>query len=609
MKAIVVLFDTLNRNYLPCYGADWTHAPNFERLGRETATFDTCYGGSMPCMPARRELHTGRYNFLHRSWGPLEPFDDSMPEILKDSGVYTHLVTDHQHYWEDGGATYHNRFRSFEFFRGQEGDRWKGVVADPEIPPSVSWRDNEAWRQDWVNRQYLTDVRNHPQTLTVDAGIEFIETNSGSDNWMLQIECFDPHEPFLSYAEHKQHYLHDYDGPHFDWPDYRRSVEDDAAIAHARREYAALLTMCDSSLGRILDSMDKNGLWDDTMLIVMTDHGLLLGEHGWWGKNVQPWYDENIHTPLFIWDPRTRVSNERRTSLVQTIDIAPTVLSYFGAPVPADMQGSDLAGTVHNDAPVREAGLFGSFGGHVSVTDGRYVYMRTSVSRDNQPLREFTLMPTHMNSRFSPSELRSATLVPPLPFTKDVPVLEVAGHAIGNPFAFGCLLFDLEADPEQNNPLIDDELEIRMMGLLVDEMRRNDAPASQFKRLGLPITGPANVTHLQVRASWDRVVSSTKLPDPAESFTTPQGGSGVHQPIQELLMKQATRDVLLNEFPFVAAPAFLKRNGSLSPWQLAVMLPSISNVQLRSLHRELACAGKQGEEPLLMSVVDGASHE
>jgi arylsulfatase A-like enzyme len=104
MKAIMIMFDSLNRRYLPPYGCEWTHAPNFERLAGRTVTFDNCYVASMPCMPARRELHTGRYNFLHRSWGPLEPFDDSMPETLKRHGVYTHLVTDHQHYWEDGGS-------------------------------------------------------------------------------------------------------------------------------------------------------------------------------------------------------------------------------------------------------------------------------------------------------------------------------------------------------------------------------------------------------------------------------------------------------------------------------------------------------------------------
>jgi len=92
MKAIMVMFDSLNRRLLPNYGCDWTHMPNFNRLAKKTVTFDNSYVGSMPCIPARRDLHTGRYNFLHRSWGPIEPFDDSMPEILKNNGVTTTIT-------------------------------------------------------------------------------------------------------------------------------------------------------------------------------------------------------------------------------------------------------------------------------------------------------------------------------------------------------------------------------------------------------------------------------------------------------------------------------------------------------------------------------------
>ena len=66
----------------------------------------------------------------------------------------------------------------------------------------------------------------------------------------------------------------------------------------------ALLSQCDHYLGKLLDFMDQHGLWDDTMRIVTTDHGFLLGEHGWWGKNRPPFYEELPHIPLFIWDPR-----------------------------------------------------------------------------------------------------------------------------------------------------------------------------------------------------------------------------------------------------------------------------------------------------------------
>ncbi|MDO4547014.1 MAG: sulfatase-like hydrolase/transferase, partial [Clostridia bacterium] len=89
MKAIMLMFDSLNRHMLSAYGCDKYQTPNFKRLAEKTVTFDRFYVGSMPCMPARRELHTGRWNFLHRSWGPIEPWDDSMPEILKENGIYS----------------------------------------------------------------------------------------------------------------------------------------------------------------------------------------------------------------------------------------------------------------------------------------------------------------------------------------------------------------------------------------------------------------------------------------------------------------------------------------------------------------------------------------
>lgn len=113
-------------------------------------------------MPARRELHTGLYNFLHRSWGPLEPFDDSMPELLKENGIYTHLATDHQHYFEDSGATYHQRYSSWNFQRVQEGDLWKGEVADPEIPETVTVRKTEAKDGKQIN-SYLAAGLGQPQ--------------------------------------------------------------------------------------------------------------------------------------------------------------------------------------------------------------------------------------------------------------------------------------------------------------------------------------------------------------------------------------------------------------------------------------------------------------
>ncbi|MBV1935621.1 sulfatase [Streptomyces sp. BV286] len=586
MKAIMVMFDSLNRRLLPPYGDDRTHAPNFARLAERTATFDNAYAGSMPCMPARREIHTGRYNFLHRSWGPLEPFDDSMPELLKRGGVHTHLSSDHPHYWEDGGATYHGRYSTWEFFRGQEGDPWKGQVSDPVIPEDLKKLRWHGYRQDWVNRRYMPTEDRHPQTLTFDAGLEFIETNRDADRWFVQIETFDPHEPFFSHQRYKNLYPHTYDGPHFDWPDYKRVVETDDQVAHARHEYAALLSMCDHSLGRVLDAMDEHGLWEDTLLIVNTDHGLLLGEKGWWGKSVQPWYNELVHLPLFVWDPRVpQAAGQRRQALVQTIDLAPTILEFFGLDRPDDMQGVPLP--VESDAPVREAGLFGMHGGHVNVTDGRHVYMRAPVSAENAPLLEHTLMPTHMRERFSPAELVDMELAEPFGFTKGVRTLRIPGRTFVNAYHHGTLLFDLQSDPEQLEPLVDDTVELRMAGLLVELMRRNEAHGSQYERLGLPAEGPVGEHHLLVRAQRAQAESAARpLPRP-ENY--PEGRFSLRSPAVHLLGDPAAAEVVKRHLPAIADSELLQFLGSTSLIDIAAMVgATMPTDRLRLVAEELA---------------------
>lgn len=491
MKAIIILFDTLNKRYLPPYGNKDVIAPNFERLSKSSCTFDNSYIGSMPCMPARRELHTGRYNFLHREWGPLEPFDDSMPEILKNNGIYTHLISDHFHYWEDGGATYHNRYSSWEAVRGQEGDPWKGKVSEPEIPEVLTIPKKHSgkgitslWRQEWVNREYIRNESDFPQTKVFDLGCKFLEENANEDNWLLQIESFDPHEPFYVPEHYLKMYDDDYDGPYFDWP--RGEVKESReAVEHIRKRYSALITMCDKNLGRILDLMDKHRLWEDTMLFVGTDHGFLLGEHGYWGKNLMPYYNEIANTPLFIWDPRSKKKGVRRKSLVQMIDWAPTLLDYFNIKIPEDMEGKVLQKTIKDDSPVRDACLYGVFSGHVNITDGQYTYMKCPKPENKNLLFNYTLMPTYMKKRFSTEELSNAELVEPFKFTKGCKVLKVPAKDKYGVYKFGDLLFELNNDTVHAKQISDENIKQKLEQRLIELMEENDAPAEQYKRLGL----------------------------------------------------------------------------------------------------------------------------
>lgn len=579
MKAIVLMFDSLNRHMLAPYADTIVDAPNFARLASRTVTFENFYAGSMPCMPARREMHTGRYNFLHRSWGPLEPFDDSMPELLKQAGVHTHLVSDHPHYWEDGGGTYHPRYTTWEFFRGQEGDPWKGVVAPPrpEAADGGDWRASIK-RQDRINRSYMPTEAEHSQTLTVDAGLHFIDTNQAAGRWMLQIELFDPHEPFFTHEAYKAMYPHEYEGPEFDWPGYQRVTEPQEQVEHARYEYAALVSMCDRSLGRVLDAMDKHEMWDDTLLLVNTDHGFLLGEHGWWAKSVQPWFNELVHLPMFLWDPRTGGRDTRRAALAQTIDIAPTMLKYFGLEPTPDMQGRDLAVVLEDDTQVREAALFGIHGGHVNVTDGRYVYMRAALEASNAPLEDFTLMPTHMRSRFTPGELGAWEPAEPFSFTKGLRTMRVETKSLMNPWVHGTLLYDLATDPAQEHPIEDDGVELRMLRLLAELLHASDAPASQFERLGVPYDTPPTEENLLVRRQAERAAAALEQLPPLARFHA--DGSALEVPILELLQDPDRRTVLERHLPQLAATELVNIPAQLSIYQIARVTP----IRVETLH-------------------------
>jgi arylsulfatase A-like enzyme len=168
------------------------------------------------------------------------------------NGVYTHLVSDHYHYWEAGGSTYHTSYNTWDFERGQEGGPWIGQVKELDIPEHVGDYDGQRlklFKQDWINREAMDTEDKHSQARTFAKGLDFIERNGSQDRWFLQIEVFDPHEPFFTHQKYKDLYPHEYSGPHFDWPGYRGVQETEEQIDHCRREYAALVSMCEHLLG------------------------------------------------------------------------------------------------------------------------------------------------------------------------------------------------------------------------------------------------------------------------------------------------------------------------------------------------------------------------
>lgn len=488
MKAVMIMYDSLNKRFLEPYGCRDTYTPNFKRLAAHSAVFDHFFTGSMPCMPARRELHTGRLNFLHRSWSPFEPFDESMPAMLGEHGIWSHLVTDHCHYWEAGGANYWTNYSSFEFVRGQEGDAWKADPADFDGPLTPR-------QQDAINRRYMEEETETCHARSFAKGMEFLQEHADQDRWFLQLEYFDPHEPFFVPQKYKD--LYPGEESTDDWPEYRRyETDEQGKVRGFIRNYKALVTMCDAYLGRILDFFDEHNLWKDTMLIVNTDHGFLLGEKGFVGKNYPPVYDELANIPFFLHDPRHPEKDGTVChGLAQTPDIAPTVLDFFGVEKGRHMTGESVLGLLAGKEKIHDSILYGYFGMHVNVTDGRYTYMRAG-NRDNAPLYQYTLMPAHIKKYMKKEEIIQADdlLCRDFAFADHVPVLKIPVderydrkryYRYSSHVQYGTMLFDRQKDPLQVHPLDDPETEACMIRLLKEEMKKAEAPAEQYVRLGL----------------------------------------------------------------------------------------------------------------------------
>jgi arylsulfatase A-like enzyme len=496
LRTVFVLFDSLNRHILGCYGGRRMPTPNFDRLAARARVFDKHYVGSLPCMPARRDLLTGRLTFLHRSWGPLEPFDNAFPELLKAASVHSHLVTDHYHYWEDGGATYHNRYSTFEFVRGQEADPWKAMVQPPWERLREKYHADQLARIDadpkqrahLINREFIREEKDFPSVQCFAHGFDFLDANREADDWFLQIETFDPHEPFFAPERFKEPFRTGWNGPIRDWPRYGRVDELPEEAEELRANYYAVVALCDFLLGQLLDYFDVHDLWGNTALIVTTDHGFLLGEHDFWAKNRMNMYEEIVHIPLFVHDPSDPKAGQV-TRLTQSIDLAPTVLDLHGVAPPRESQGLSLL-----REQSREAVIFGYFGGAVNVTDGRTSYHRFPEHVREQEIYQYTLMPTHITARFTPEELKGTTLAPPFRWTKEVPLLKVPvieRSPMYDNYGPGCLLesdtrlYDLVADPGQERPLEDPEREAEMVRTMIQLMQVNEAPEEAYRRLGL----------------------------------------------------------------------------------------------------------------------------
>lgn len=484
MKTILLMMDSLNRHHLNCYGADWIRTPNLDRLAERGVVFDNHFAGSLPCMPARREFMTGRLNFLESPWGPIEPWDVCLPEELRrQRGTYSHMITDHYHYFHSGGEAYHTLFDSWEFQRGQEGDLWRPWAKEVPIP-EFKGKNRRSY---WVNRMFMDTERDedYPTPQCFSRAIDFLENHHDADNWHLHLEVFDPHEPFACPQRYLDEYGDAWGGSyHFDWPSYKKVTEGPEAVAHIRNRYAAVLTMADRWLGKLLDKMDEWDAWKDTALLCTTDHGYLLGERGYWAKNYMFSYNELAAIPLIVCAPEGSFSKRRVSALTATMDIMPTILELHGAEAPGQVHGRSLLPLLDRAEKHHEAVLFGYFGKDINLCDGRYTYCRQPL--EGSVVHHHTAMPRSFSGFIDAEKLREAETGIFLRHCQGIPHYRIAEkskrHADAPDFH---PMYDLAADPAQSAPIRDAAIESALVEAMIRELDRVDAPECQYTRMGL----------------------------------------------------------------------------------------------------------------------------
>ena len=495
MKTLFVILDTLRYDYLEPYGSDWVKTPNISRLAERSVVCDNHWVGSLPCMPARREFMTGRHNFLERGWGPLEPFDDVLPNLLRkaDPKVFSHLITDHYHYFYLGGEGHNNSFNTWQYERGQENDFWISRVDLPALPESIGQLKGSP--QNALNRMALREEHEFTGPRCIQHATRWLDDNRGSDNWFLQLELFDPHEPFHVVQKYLDLYEDRWDGPSYDWPSYGVVQDNPEAIRHIRKCYAALITMTDHWLGKLWDTFDEQDLWKDTLVVLTTDHGTMLGEHQYWMKNMMPVYDEIARIPLIVHLPDSKRAGSRVSALTQTTDLMPTYLDYFGAPLPPHLHGTSLRPALEADGSIHDSIIYGYFGMALNLTDGHHTYFRNPVQEESI-VHAYTAMPTQFHGFMPREQLADAEMGRFLCHTYNIPVYKVPTKAKG-PHRHGGNtgpsgeyvpfheMFDIVADPNQEHPLNDSTLEGHLCDLLRGHLERVKAPEEHQERLGL----------------------------------------------------------------------------------------------------------------------------
>ncbi len=357
---ILISVDTLRSDHLSLYGYNRKTTPNLERLASDGVLFKNVISPSNWTLPAHGSLFTGTFPRKHAAhiaeevqrraetetftWltttlktpslpeitRPLPPENQTAAELLRDAGYRTAAIV-------ANSALLH---RSFGLDQGFElyDDRERMSLGFEPVVNSIL--------------QFFPLVLNEmvkPYRLAEEINTEALRwlAKVADRPFFLFLNYMEPHYPCapprgfqnfyrIEKTAHFDHVQTPYVDLHALSPQQRRSL---------RGLYDGEIAYLDDQIGKLIDRLKRQGLYERSMIIVTSDHGDFFGEHGLWSHGIGP-YDQVHRVPLIIKYPRSATTG-REEGYVQLIDILPTILKEVGIPIPAGIQGAPLPRVGH----------------------------------------------------------------------------------------------------------------------------------------------------------------------------------------------------------------------------------------------------------------------
>lgn len=392
---LLIAVDDL-RNTLGCYGDSAVKTPNIDRLASRGTLFQRAYVQYPVCNSSRCSFLTGRYpdqigvttnNTLLRE---VSPEVVTFPQLLKNSGWHSAAFGKIFHL--GGGRNVKLR------------ERWM------DLPKS--WHTAQAFSATEVGRRKLEgrnltagalrwchwgmmagDDNDQPDGQIAAAVVEQIE-KLGDQPWMIGCGFMKPHDPFLAPKKYFDLYpdgsLELYRDPKGTTPapphavgfgGYGRAFNKftDTERMEFQRAYYACTSFMDAQVGRVLDTLDRLKLWENTVVIFVGDHGYHLGERNWWNKNTL--FDRSCRAPLIIIAPDTQPGIV--DGLVEFVDLYPTITDYCNLESPKELAGRSLRPLLRNPSAAGRSTAFtvvtrGSEARGESVRTRRWRYTKWS---------------------------------------------------------------------------------------------------------------------------------------------------------------------------------------------------------------------------------------